>query len=122
MWHCRWSWLVPPVPLIALASRWRRSDHEAVLFEMLGATRGRIAQIHAVEYAVLGLVTALVAAALGTAIAWAVTTQLMRFEWAPQGDIIALTVGLGASLALAFGFAGTWRRLSRMTAASLRNE
>lgn len=106
----------------AIAGDRARRDHEAVLFKMLGATRGRIAQIHAVEYAVLGLVTALIAAGLGTAIAWAVTTQLMRFEWAAQGDVIALTVGLGASLPLAIGFAGTWRRLSRTTAASLRNE
>jgi putative ABC transport system permease protein len=99
-----------------------RRDPEAVIFKMLGATRGRIARIHAVEYAVLGLITALIAAGLGMAIAWAITTQLMRFEWAIHGGVLALTVGVGTSLALAFGFIGTWRQLSRTTATSLRNE
>jgi len=99
-----------------------RRDHEAVVFKVLGATRARIAQIQAVEFAVLGLVTALIAAGLGTAIAWAVTTQLMRFEWAAHGDIVALTVGIGTSLAFTLGFVGTWRQLSRTTAAVLRNE
>ena len=106
----------------AIAGDRARRDHEAVIFKMLGATRARIAQIQAVEYAVLGLVTALVAAGLGTAIAWAVTTQLMRFEWAAQADILALTVGIGTVLTFTLGFVGTWRQLSRTTAAVLRNE
>jgi len=106
----------------AMAGDRARRDHEAVVFKVLGATRARIAQIQAVEFAVLGLVTALIAAGLGTAIAWAVTTQLMRFEWAAHGDIVALTVGIGTSLAFTLGFVGTWRQLSRTTAAVLRNE
>ena len=40
--------------------------------------------------------------------------------WPP--GLTVLTVGAGTSLALAFGFVGTWRQLSRTTAASLRNE
>jgi putative ABC transport system permease protein len=99
-----------------------RRDHEAVVFKMLGATRLRIAQILAVEYALLGLVTALTAAGLGTAIAWAVTTQLMHFEWAVQGNVVALTVGIGTSLTLTLGFVGTWRQLGRTSASVLRNE
>jgi putative ABC transport system permease protein len=106
----------------AIAGDRARRDHEAVLFKTLGATRLRIAQIHAVEYAVLGLVTALIAAALGTAVAWAVSTRLMRLDWAPQAEVVALTVGIGTVLALALGFAGTWRQLSRTTAAALRND
>ncbi len=106
----------------AIAGDRARREHEAVLFKMLGATRLRIVQIHAVEYAVLGLVTAIIAAALGTAVAWMVSTQLMRLNWAPQAEIVALTISIGTALALVLGFAGTWRQLSRTTAAALRND
>jgi putative ABC transport system permease protein len=106
----------------AIAGDRGHREREAVVFKMLGATRGRIARIYAVQYAVLGMVTALIAAGLGTAIAWAVTTRLMRFEWTMHGEIAALTVGVGTSLALAFGFIGTWRQLSRTTAEALRND
>jgi putative ABC transport system permease protein len=89
---------------------------------MLGATRWRIAQIHAVEYAVLGMVTAGIAASLGAAIAWAVSTQWMRIDWMAESEIVLGVVGVGAAVALVFGFLGTWRQLSRTTATALRNE
>jgi putative ABC transport system permease protein len=106
----------------AIAADRRRRDYEAVLFKMLGATRRRIAQIYALEYAVLGLVTALIAAALGTAVGWGVTTLLMDFEWRADAGVIATTVFLGVVLALGVGLAGTWRRLGQRTAPYLRNE
>lgn len=106
----------------AIADDRERRDHEALVFKMLGATRFRIAQIDAVEYAVLGLVTALIAAGLGTAIAWAVTTLGMRIDWVAHAGVVALTVALGASLALMLGFVFTWRQLGRTTAAALRND
>lgn len=105
----------------AIAADRRRRDYEAVLFKVLGATRWRIARIYAVEYGLLGLVTAIIAAMLGTAVAWAVTRYLMRLEWTLASGVLAGTVAAGVVLTLALGFAGTWRRLGGTTARLLRN-
>jgi putative ABC transport system permease protein len=106
----------------AIAADRRRRDYEAVLFKVLGATRRRIAAIYAVEYGLLGLLTGLIAAILGTAVAWAVTRYLMRLDWTLAPGVIVATVGIGVVLTLGLGFAGTWRRLGRGTAQFLRNE
>jgi Predicted ABC-type transport system involved in lysophospholipase L1 biosynthesis, permease component len=106
----------------AIAADRQRRAYEAVLFKVLGATRRRIALIYLVEYGLLGLITAGIAAALGTAVAWAVTVWLMRLEWSVDGGVIAATAAIGVALTLALGFAGTWRRLGRSAASMLRNE
>lgn len=106
----------------AIAADRQRRDYEAVLFKVLGATRGRIARLYVVEYGLLGMITAVIAAGLGTAIAWAVTVRLMRFEWTLQPSVIATTVLLGVVITLTLGFAGTWRRLGRGAGAFLRND
>ena len=106
----------------AIAADRHRRAYEAVLFKVLGATRRRIALIYLVEYGLLGAATAAVAAALGTAIAWAVTVRMMRLEWEMDGRVIAFTTAIGVALTLLIGFAGTWRRLGRSAAAMLRNE
>ena len=105
----------------AIAADRRRRRYEAVLFKVLGASRGRIAGIYVVEYGLLGLVTAAVAAALGTAVAWAVVHWLMDFEWTLR-DIVAATLAICVALTLLVGFTDTWRSLSQKAAPLLRNE
>ncbi|MEK9755197.1 MAG: FtsX-like permease family protein, partial [Rhodospirillaceae bacterium] len=56
----------------SLAAGRQRRIYEAVVFKVLGATRGRIAGVFSVEYGVLGLVTGVLAAGVGTLAAWAV--------------------------------------------------
>lgn len=106
----------------AIAADRHRRTYEAVLFKVLGATRGRIAAQYLVEYGLLGLITAAIAAGLGTAVAWAVTVWLMRLEWSVAGGVIAATVGAGITITLVLGFVGTWRRLGQTAASVLRNE
>jgi len=106
----------------AVAADRRRRRYEAVLFKVLGASRRRIASIYAVEYGLLGAVTAGVATALGTAAAWAVVTGPMDFEWAPRLDLALATVMAATTLTLVIGFAGTWRALRRKVGPELRNE
>ena len=106
----------------AIAADRHRRTYEAVLFKVLGATRAQIAVQYLVEYGLLGLVTAGLAAALGTAVAWAVTVWLMRLEWSLAADAIATTVGAGVLVTLGLGFAGTWRRLGEASATVLRND
>jgi putative ABC transport system permease protein len=106
----------------AVAADRRRRRYEAVLFKVLGASRMRIASIYAIEYGLLGAVTAGVATALGTAAAWAVVTGPMDFEWAPRLDLALATVAAATMLTLAIGFAGTWRALRQKVGPELRNE
>ncbi|MFO1153795.1 MAG: FtsX-like permease family protein [Rhodospirillales bacterium] len=95
---------------------------EAVLFKVLGATRGRIATVYAVEYGLLGLVTGVIAAGLGATVAWAVTRYLMDFAWTFDAGTVAITIGLGVGLTLLIGFVATWRKLGQGSHAFLRNE
>lgn len=106
----------------AVAADRRRRTYEAVLFKVLGATRARIAGTYLVEYGVLGLVTAAIAIALGTAVGWAVLTQVMDFAWSMRWDIVLATAAICVALTLSIGFAGTWRILGQKAAPYLRNE
>ena len=106
----------------AVAADRERRAFEAVLFKVLGATRARIAAVYAVEYGLLGLVTGAIAAALGIAVAWAVTRFLMDFAWTFDPATVAITVAGGVGLTLLVGFAATWRKLGRGSRAFLRND
>ncbi len=106
----------------AVAAGHRRRVYDAVVLKVLGATRRRILAIFLLEYGFLGLATAMLAALLGSVIAWAVMTQAMRapFEW--LSVTAAGTALIAAAIALVFGFAGTWRALGQKPAPLLRNE
>jgi putative ABC transport system permease protein len=105
-----------------VAADHRRRSYEAVLFKVLGASRRRITGTYLVEYGLLGLTTAVVAAALGTLIAWAVSTQWMGLAWTFRPEVVAGTAALAVALTLAIGHAGTWRLLGERAARHLRND
>lgn len=106
----------------AIAANHRRRVYDAVVLKVLGATRGRILATYFLEYALLGLITAILAAGVGTAAGYAVVAQIMGMPWywLPNGviltTIICLFVTVGA------GMLGTWIALSQKPAPLLRNE
>lgn len=106
----------------AIAANHRRRVYDAVVLKVLGATRGRVLATYFLEYTLLGLITALLAAAVGTAAAYAVVVQIMGMPWywLPNGmvltTLICLIVTIGA------GMLGTWLALSQKPAPLLRNE
>lgn len=106
----------------AVAADHRRRRRETVIFKVLGASRRRIAHIYALEYGLLGAVTAAVAALLGTVVAWAVVTKLMGLDWVPDPGTAALTAATAVALTVAVGFAGTSWLLRQKAAPLLRNE
>lgn len=106
----------------AMAADQERRTYDAVVFKVLGATRRDLVRLYLVEYGVLGLVTGLVAAAIGAVAAWAVTTALLQTEWVFLPGAAALTVLATIGVTQAAGFAGTWRALGRKPAPLLRNE
>ena len=106
----------------AVAAGHRRRVYDAVVLKVLGATRGDVLRAFLLEYGLLGLVTALIAGLLGTITAWAVLTQLMRWEWSFLPSAVLTTALLSTVITLIFGFAGTWRALGQPAAPLLRNE
>jgi putative ABC transport system permease protein len=105
----------------ALAAGHHSRVYDAVILKTLGATRGRLVLAYGLEYAILGIVTALVATAAGTAAAAYVVGQVMRFRFEFEPSAAALAVGVAILLTVAFGLIGTWRALGEKPARILRN-
>lgn len=105
----------------ALAAGHRSRIYDAVILKTLGATRTRLIVAYALEYAILGLSTAVFAVVAGGLAAWYVITQIM------DGSFMMMPVSAaGAALAalvltVGFGLVGTWRVLGEKPAPVLRN-
>ena len=106
----------------AVAAGHRRRVYDAVVLKVLGATRGALAVSFLIEHGLVGLLTALVAAAIGTLAAYVLVTGPLKSEWVFLAAPVLLTAGLGVLLTLVLGFAGTWRALGAKPAPYLRNE
>jgi len=96
--------------------------YQSVIFKALGATRGFLARVFAVEYALLGAGAGLGGAGLAVALAWAVLRFALDapWSWAPATLLIGVIAAIG--LALTVGFLGTYRLLGRKPLGVLRNE
>jgi len=105
----------------ALAAGHRHRVYDAVILKTLGATRLRLIGAYALEYTLLGTVTALFGVAAGSIAAWLVVTELMTlgFVWLPTSATIA---AVGAFVVMViFGLLGTFVALSHKAAPALRN-
>ena len=106
----------------AIAAGHRRRVYEAVVLKVLGATRGDVTRVYLIEYGLLGLTAAVLAAGVGTLAAWLVLTRVMHAPWSfLPGGVLATVVG-ATLFTLAAGYAGTWRALGAKAAPYLRNE
>jgi putative ABC transport system permease protein len=96
--------------------------YQSVILKALGATRGLVARVFAVEYALLGAAAGLGGSALAAALAWGVLHWALDVRWG--GSLVTLGLGIGASAALALGvgFLGTFRLLGKKPLAVLRSE
>lgn len=106
----------------AIAAGHRRRVYDAVVLKVLGATRWRVLRAFLLEYGLLGLVTAAIAAILGAIVAWTVLTQAMRSPWTFLPGTAIGTALLCLAVMLLFGFVGTWQAMRQKPAALLRNE
>ncbi|WP_029354785.1 FtsX-like permease family protein [Bosea sp. 117] len=105
----------------ALAAGQHQRVYDAVILKTLGATRARLVLAYGIEYAALGLVTAVVAIGAGTLAAYVVVTRVMTlpFAWSTTGAVGAVAVAL--LLTVGFGLVGTWRALGQKPARILRS-
>ncbi len=104
----------------AMAASWRQRLTEAVIFKVLGASRGFIARAAAVEYFLLGSAAALAALAIGGTGAWAVITFLWRAEWVFLPFVFITTIIAAIITAIGLGLAVNHRLLAQKPAPWLR--
>lgn len=105
----------------AVAAGHRRRVYDAVVFKVLGATRATVLSAYLIEYGILGIATGLVAAAVGSLVAWAVMVFLMKSAWVFLPGVALAATGAGIAATLIGGLAGTWIALGRKAAPLLRN-
>lgn len=105
----------------ALAAGHQHRVYDAVILKTLGATRTRLLLAYALEYAGLGLVTAVIALAAGSTAAWAVVTYVMEVPFTFSLPAAAGAVAGALVLTVGFGLIGTLRALSAPPAQVLRH-
>jgi putative ABC transport system permease protein len=106
----------------AVAAGHSRRIYDSVVLKVLGATRRDILRAFLLEYGLLGLITALIAAIIGTVTSWAVVTLVMHSDWTFLPPAVITTALISTAITLAFGFIGTWRALGQKAAPLLRND
>ena len=106
----------------ALATAQRRRIVEAVILKTLGATRRQILTAHAIEYALLAAIAALVATGLGSIAAWLAVSKLMEISFTFSWGSVAVTLALAGGLIALFGGFGTWAILRAPSVPYLRSE
>jgi putative ABC transport system permease protein len=105
-----------------IAAGQRRRIYDAVIFKVLGATRGRLLKAFAFEYGILGIATGVISAAIGTLTAWAVMVFLMRAGWLFLPQVVAITVTICLFVTIVAGYLGTWKALGETASTHLRNK
>lgn len=105
----------------ALAAGNRARVHDAVVLKTLGATRRTLMGAFSLEYAMIGLATAIFALFAGGVAAWFVIARIMSLPSAFLPEVAFSTVVLALVLTVGFGLIGTWRVLGHKAAPVLRN-
>lgn len=105
----------------AVAASQRQRAYDAVVLKVLGATRREILTMLVMEFAVLGVITGIIATAFGAVAGWAVSTHLLGSEWRFLPGVAAVTIGACAVVTISAGLMGTGLALSRKAAPLLRN-
>ncbi len=105
----------------AVGADQQRRSYDSVVLKVLGATRGHLLAAHLLEQGLLTLISAVIAAALGTFAAYLVLVKVLHssFVFLPLPLLTTLLVTGG--LTLVFGFAATFRSLGKRPARFLRN-
>jgi putative ABC transport system permease protein len=105
----------------AIAAGQRARIYDSAVLKVLGATRGRLAGIYALEYGLLGIITGALALGAGTLAAWLIARRVFEVPFMFDLRAALLTVLGGAAATLLFGLAAAWTALSSRPAQQLRN-
>jgi len=106
----------------AFAAGHRKRVYDAVILKVLGATRKDIFKVFLLEYALLGLITSIIAAAAGWTASYLVITQLLEAKWINLPMTVLATILISVAVTLAFGLLGSWNALGEKVAPVLRSD
>ena len=109
------------VLLGAIAAARAARIYDTVILRVLGASRGQLLALQFAEFALLAIVLAGVALALGTGVAWLVIVQMFEFDWLPDWTEILAVLGGGLLLVLAFALGASLPLLRARPAQTLRS-
>ncbi|MBL4721519.1 MAG: FtsX-like permease family protein, partial [Alphaproteobacteria bacterium] len=99
----------------------QRRVYDAVILKVLGAGRREILGLLAMEFALLGILTGIIAAGFGALASWGVVTHLLASEWLFMPGV-AITATLVCAIATgAAGLMGAASALGQKAAPLLRN-
>jgi putative ABC transport system permease protein len=104
----------------AITAGTRARVYDATILKVQGATRTRIALVHAIEFALLGVATGLLALLAGTVAAWSISHFILDIGFVFDTRAALLTVAGGALAVLAFGLIGALVALGVRPARVLR--
>lgn len=104
----------------AIAAARAARTYDTVVLRVLGASRRQILAMQLAEYGLLASALAVVAFALGSALAWLVITQLFEFDWLPDWGAMLAVLGAGLAVVLTFALAGSLPLLRAKPAQALR--
>jgi len=105
----------------AIASGHRARLYDAVVLKVLGATRGRLGIIYAIEYGLLGALAGLAALIAGTLAAWGIAYFVLDIPLVFAGRAVAFTIAGGTLGTLILGLSGGFAAMAAKPAARLRN-
>jgi putative ABC transport system permease protein len=108
------------VLLGAIAAARASRTYDTVILRVLGASRAQLLLVQLAEYGLIAVVLAAVSLAAGSAMAWAVVTQLFDFAWLPDWPRVLIVLGAGLALVLGFALAGSLPLLRAKPARALR--
>ena len=105
-----------------VAAARKKHLYDAVIFKVLGATRKTILKTFILEYGILGIVTVIISATLGSIAAYGIQGFMMDMTWKFSWAALAGITSLCLIITIAAGFFGTWQALKQKPIAYLRNE
>ncbi|WCT72001.1 ABC transporter permease [Sphingomonas naphthae] len=106
------------VGAVAASANARRQD--SVILKLVGARRGQVLGIQALEFGLLSLVLAAVALATGLGAGWYVIVQIFELAWAPGWGVIGATLLAAMAATMGIGVIGTLPVLRARPAEALR--
>ncbi|TDI61116.1 MAG: FtsX-like permease family protein [Alphaproteobacteria bacterium] len=104
----------------ALAAGYRFRVYDSVILKILGAVRRDILSAFVFEYALLGLITGVLALVFGSISSYLVIVQAMEMEFTLFPQAAVLTVAGSLVITLLFGILNTWRALGEKPSKILR--
>ncbi|MSP48042.1 MAG: FtsX-like permease family protein [Alphaproteobacteria bacterium] len=104
----------------AVAAGHRGRVKDAVVLKVLGARRIEVLAAYLLEFGLLGLVIAAIAAAVGTVAGWAILVFAMKSDFVFSATAVAGSASLSVVLTVLLGLIGTWHALGQKAAPMLR--